>query len=680
MYKNKILGCAAIQPSLHRFTKLKLAMMISLTAIYAHNTYAACAISANNSYEFIDNITINNNNLVNDSHMKNGDLLTLKPGFSEHEYDDNWTIWLDLNNDGDFEDPNEQIFTTEQRTNEAVLVNLDLPANLNLNNTEMRIMIHDDNVNSDSCNFNGYGDFNDYYVNIVNDNNSGTDEEHDYNLLQTPQSGQNEHIANVQFNNESHATGSNNGYADITHKTFNISDGDSIVLTPVSRWTTNWSVWVDADKNGLFDNDEIIFTGNDIGDNQVAGEINLSDIDAGYARMRIAMNGDGKADASGFNYGEIEDYTANVQSNSNNPVPPPPNEKNYGSHVQWTHEEVNVKVFKFEFTDVPLTWTDTRIRSELNEIKDYFNEQSYGQFDVNYQIHSEIITINQKQSDWHNISSNEWKEYYAQKLINLGESQFENIEDDTIYLIISPQISDFGIKAGVNPGAIRVYDTYDERSQAGGIAHEMGHAMGLHHAQGLDGQDSVFGVGNYEAERIQYGNKFSMMGNSAWDFGSFNLYYKNFFKSWNIKDRVPLISESGIYKIYALEQGTGQSTNRDIGLRIKSANDDITYWIEYRTKDGADTDGVQINVEGYFPDEDSRSFYYGVSYLLDMTPNTFPDDLNDEYDDFDDFEDGSLLKGKSFTDKWGAFTITTLDKGGEPGTPSAWVEVKVQMH
>jgi hypothetical protein len=563
-----------------------------------------------------------------------------------------------------------------------VLATLAIPSNVNAANTDMRVVMYADDISDNSCGFTGYGDNKDFSINLGNGSGDGTDNgggsSDDYALNQKPRGGNSENIDSVEINNDKYETGNNSGYADFTdEKTFSVSNGDLITLIPTSSWDAEWAVWIDSNNNGSFDSDENVFSASSKRGSTVEGALDLSNIVDGTSRMRIAMSGDDAAVADGFKYGEIEDYTVSVGG-----TPPPPpieddEEKNYGPHVKWEHDNVVVKIFRFEFTDLDLTWSKSRIESEMDEVSDYFDNESYGRFDVTYEIHNEVIMVNDKVGEWDDKSSNDWKAYYAEELIARGEDDYWDIDDNIIYIILSPQISDWGIKAGVNPGAIRVYDTGDERSQAGGIAHEMGHAMGLHHAQGLDGKDTVFGIGDYESEFVGYGNYFSMMGNNAWDFGSFNLYYKNFFAKWGIENAVPEITKSGTYKIYAHDQG---SISGDIGIRLKAGNGDVTYWVEYRTKDGADTSGVLINTEGHFPDEDSRSYYYGTSFLLDMTPNTFPDDPNDDYDDFDDFIDGALVEGKSYKDKWGAFTISTKGKGGTLGTADAWIEVEVEMH
>ncbi len=650
-----------------------------MTTLVSQQVLAACNISPDSRYEFIENININGIELANGAVINSGDVINLNPGYSSYRYNEYWSIWIDLNHDASFDGSDELILQTASATSDSVQATIVVPNGVSVENAQFRVLLHADPASADSCGYNSYGDVHDFSVNI-NPGSGGADVSHDYQLITEPMGGSNEHIASITLAGGHFSSGDDQGYADYSSiKSFEITDGDPLLLTPNSDWSTDWGIWIDSDNNGSFDTNEQVFSGSGQRGADVSGILDLSGITAGNHRVRVAMSGDSTAAADGFRYGEIEDYAVNVidggngGSGDNNGD----SDKNYGPHVQWEHDSVTVKIFRFEFNDVDLTWSVNRLESEMAEIVDYFDKSSYGRFEVNYEIYDDIIQVGENITVWDNKEANDWKDYYAQRLIDLGEAEFWNIDDSTIYLILAPQISDWGIKAGVNPGAIRLYDTGDERSQAGGIAHEMGHAMGLHHAQGLDGQDTVFGVGDYDNEMIGYGNAFSLMGNNAWDFGELNLYYKNFFKSWGIEAEVPLVTQSGTYRIYAFDQG---SVNGDIGLRLAAGNGDVTYWIEYRTKDAADTKGVLINTQGYFPDEDARSYYYGTSFLLDMTPNTHPDDLSNDYDDFDDFMDGALVIGKSYTDKWGAFTITPQTTGGTLGTAGAWIEIDVQMH
>ncbi|MCJ8320681.1 MAG: GEVED domain-containing protein [Colwellia sp.] len=680
--------------------KTKLAMTIAtcLSVFHMQAASAACSISPNNSEEYIQSIRLNGGSyLSNGDTLQDGDVLELRPGYYGSAYKDDWSIWIDLNGDGDFSDSGEQVFTSSSNSNSMVSATLTIPSTTSASNTELRVLLHAYDVDDDSCGYSSYGDSQDFSINLGdNDNGGGTDNggsSDDYALSKQPRGGSDEHILMVEIGNDEHTSGNDDGYGDFTNnKTFTISDGDSITLIPITSWDTDWAIWIDSDNNRSFDSDEKVFSGSGNRDDEVRGNLDLSNISSGTARMRIAMNGDGIADATGFTYGEIEDYTVNVQSDGGTDTggSTDTGDKEYGSHIKWGHNSVHVKVFRFEFEDADLNYSMTRIDNEMNEIIAFYHKDSFGRFDVTYEVHDEIIHISESKSTYDNASSWDWVYKTQDALEDLGEDIF-NLDDNTIYLTIAPQIAEFGPKASVAPtGIIKMYDSID-RTQAGAIAHEMAHAMGLHHAQGLDGGDSIIGVNDPDSESINYGNIQSMMGFNHWSMSGFNLYYKNFFESWDIEKSVPVINESGTYKIYALDQGSiGNDGNGNIGIKLKAGDGDVTYWVEYRTISEAnedygpaivDTNGVYINLEGYFPDDDTREGYYGVSYLLDMLPNSFEVDPDDSNTLKYDFYDAALTIGNSYTDELGGgFTIKPVAKGGTLGTADAWIEVEVVIH
>ena len=89
--------------------------------------------------------------------------VTLTPEFEGNAYQENWQIWADLNQDGDFTDSGEQLF--EGSGNSEVSGNITIPSTALTGNTRLRISMKYDGY-SDSCNSFQYGEVEDYSMTI----------------------------------------------------------------------------------------------------------------------------------------------------------------------------------------------------------------------------------------------------------------------------------------------------------------------------------------------------------------------------------------------------------------------------------------------------------------------------------------------------------------------------------
>jgi len=135
----------------------------------------------NSSYEWIDEVSFNNT----DSHTGNdggygnyidvvmplatGDnLVTLDPGFSGQSYHEYWTIWIDFNADGDFEDAGEEVYSANSMGTITGLMNISSLASVDT--TTMRIAMKY-NGWADPCETFEYGELEDYSVTISACNN-----------------------------------------------------------------------------------------------------------------------------------------------------------------------------------------------------------------------------------------------------------------------------------------------------------------------------------------------------------------------------------------------------------------------------------------------------------------------------------------------------------------------------
>lgn len=108
-------------------------------------------------------------------------------------------------------------------------------------------------------------------------------------------------------------------YADYTAQVVNVTAGSgvNVTLTPGyavgKTYVEYWKIWIDYNADGDFDDaGEEVFSGSGVSD--VTGSFTVSSGASGQKRMRIAMRHKAWPVACGsFIYGEVEDYTINIQ-------------------------------------------------------------------------------------------------------------------------------------------------------------------------------------------------------------------------------------------------------------------------------------------------------------------------------------------------------------------------------
>lgn len=132
--------------------------------------------SASHYYEWIAKIKINNVSFSSTgSHYSDftshtftanrGEIGSIEftPDFLNTNQTENITVWVDLNQDGDFTDPNEAIVTVS--SSNAVTARFDIPATAMLGDTRMRVIMQWDSSVGPCGSFN-WGEVEDYTLNI----------------------------------------------------------------------------------------------------------------------------------------------------------------------------------------------------------------------------------------------------------------------------------------------------------------------------------------------------------------------------------------------------------------------------------------------------------------------------------------------------------------------------------
>ncbi len=338
-----------------------------------------CAASATNTnYEFIEKVVIGSisntsgddggygdyTNLSTTHDLGETVAIELVPGFSESAYNEYFTIWIDFNKDGDFNDNGEKVF--EDNTYTSITSSFDLPNNAILGSTRMRVAMKWNSAAS-ACGSYTYGEVEDYTIVLGEGNGGGNDcsigsacddgddctindvLDNNCNCTGTFQDSDNdsncdvedpcpndpndacinveycsmfaynsnfEFIQSVEFGSINNNSGDDGGYADYTNISTMITPGETypITLTPgFSNATYNevFRIWIDFNKDGDFDdaNEEVLTEATNAA---ITSSISIPmNINNGSTRMRVAMrwNNAPTNPCAGFSYGEVEDYT-----------------------------------------------------------------------------------------------------------------------------------------------------------------------------------------------------------------------------------------------------------------------------------------------------------------------------------------------------------------------------------
>jgi len=135
------------------------------------------------SYEWIEGVSVGTINNTSGSNSGYGDYtgtsttltqglsypVTLTPGFTSTAYNEYWMIWIDFNQDGDFDDAGELAFDAGGLSSSTVTGNLNVPSTASLGITRMRITMKY-NATPSSCGALQYGEVEDYTVDIADGN------------------------------------------------------------------------------------------------------------------------------------------------------------------------------------------------------------------------------------------------------------------------------------------------------------------------------------------------------------------------------------------------------------------------------------------------------------------------------------------------------------------------------
>ncbi|MAM17627.1 MAG: M4 family metallopeptidase [Christiangramia sp.] len=131
-----------------------------------------------------------------------------------------------------------------------------------------------------------------------------------------------EYIGRVQLGAIDNTSSASGGYTDFTSVSTNLSKGSANTITITPTWTgttysEGYAVWIDYNQNGDFgDSGELVWSKAASKTTPVSGSFTVpSGAKSGETRMRVSMKYNGiPTQCESFSYGEVEDYTVNIQA------------------------------------------------------------------------------------------------------------------------------------------------------------------------------------------------------------------------------------------------------------------------------------------------------------------------------------------------------------------------------
>ena len=205
--------------------------------------------------------------------------------------------------------------------------------------------------------------------------------------------------------------------------------------------------------------------------------------------------------------------------------------------------------------------------------------------------------------------------------------------------------------------------TWMKTDSVGVGAHELGHNLGLWHANYWNATgDTVAGSGSNN----EYGNDFDTMGAANAGEKHFNAGSKRQL-DWLTDSTIHSVSTSGTYRIYPLdhpsELGSAQRQALKVNVpwKLGSYSTNVSYWVEYRrlfTSNRWLSNGVTVKANGV-------TNFDGGDQLLDTTPGSS-----------DGKNDAAVVFGRTYSDTTNGIHITPL---GFAGTTPESIDVRVEI-
>jgi hypothetical protein len=236
--------------------------------------------------------------------------IKLEPGFLYNSFNVNWQIYIDLNQDGDFDDADELLFAPVN-ANATIEDFITIPSSATAGVKTLRVIMAF-GAPPGPCESFYYGEVEDYSLIITNDINyceSGG------------QSTSQEWIEQVQIGDLDYYSGNDGGYGNFSSYNIQAVQGQEVFFSvspgyQSTPYPENWSIWIDFNNNGIFNtSNELVYTSSSHTGVLNGSFIIPADATPGQTRLRVIMRWDPVYNACDhYAWGETEDYSLIIDS------------------------------------------------------------------------------------------------------------------------------------------------------------------------------------------------------------------------------------------------------------------------------------------------------------------------------------------------------------------------------
>jgi hypothetical protein len=296
------------------------------------------------------------------------------------------------------------------------------------------------------------------------------------------------------------------------------------------------------------------------------------------------------------------------------------------------------------------------VDSTMNDVSSFMQKNSYGDLQISSHIITPVLRMPHPKSYYTGASGDEILLTDARTIARAAGFRSEDYDFD----IVSFPYIGFG---WLGQGYIGTKGVWIQGSFSGDkVAHELGHNLGLWHANSWNSLDSSISPrGTHE----EYGNPFDAMAHPG---GFPDRQYNANFKwllGWLTPENVSVISASGTYRLYAQDENS-RFPYRQYALNIPAAinadGETEDYWLDFRQLQTAE---FPLTATGAILQWGNNEGTPSANRLLDMNFATF------------DKSDAPLQVSQTFSDPERGLKITPLAKSGADA--DAYLDVQVEI-